>query len=349
MLRLEIDKDQEVIEPSIIKAEKNRITVFVGFNATLKSMVARSFDPRGIISNNLNSIGVKYDLFYNEAQCIVKGRHADPSPSECETFRVYFLDEARIALRKYLAESRSRVENLREKLQNTIKYIFAIAPPTDVKRKEELQSEAEKLIDELIENIEELALGILHEYIRIKPQIHIEDLNNALKIRDKVLEEMLKKEGFKKRGISSDIVLPLTVYASIIEKDGRPQISIVDKRFGKKIELLNVSSTIASILLFDFIALFYAVPSDRKVLIVEEPELGMTPLMQVAFMKYASRLCSESKYETYLIFTTHSPYIAAAGVEGVDSYYLGFDPYKKRFVVEEGKHLKPFSLADLAI
>jgi len=66
----------------------------------------------------------------------------------------------------------------------------------------------------------------------------------------------------------------------------------------RKIELLNVSSAIASILLFDFIALFYAVPSDRKVLIVEEPELGMTSLMRVVFVKYASRLCSESKYET---------------------------------------------------
>lgn len=125
---------------------------------------------------------------------------------------------------------------------------------------------------------------------------------------------------------------------------GGPSVIVRDRRTDEPVPLIAASSTIAAAILWDLAPLFFAVPADARMLVVEEPELAMTPLQQIAFIRALRKIAERASGENYVIVTTHTPYVAASCDQ--PSLLFSFDTSKKVFEVKETNYPPPFTKAD---
>lgn len=308
-----------------VEAEAWKPLVLVGLNASLKSATARTFTTicGEAIGPTLKDYG---------AECEVK-----LIEGEGGSWFYKVVEDARVSMRFFLSQQ-ELVNRIRDDLD-----VLAKRVPRDMEDEVKIvREELDKLVDRVLS-------GLLTDYIELKKLSNVAVLTELYQLDGaaKDFANSFKKiYGDKAEEITPENLLPLNVEVS------NGKVHIVDKRLKSSIDSKLVSSSIASMLLFNYILLFLSVTSYAyKLLIVEEPEEALAPPQQVLLarilergLKRAEELAPHSK--AFVILTTHSPYIAL-GLRGATHYYMKYA--NNVFKAERAVPHRPFSLGDLAL
>jgi hypothetical protein len=337
---------EEGRELASFKLELNKLTIFIGYNSTLKSMIARTIVER--LSGTDASIDVKaygrtlLDLGYN---CFVEPLSVTATSLLIPDFRVilrmlYYSEPIVRDLREYSSEARNMISKLVGEGRLSLKEAGVMERTLDL---------IEKLIDVI-------ALRLLEEYGRYRLRSTPSLLAKLINLRDALAKEMSKKMKNYDELLAEENILPLELWSYDVPYKGRGLhlLRVKDKRFGKIIEDMWFSSSIAVLMLYELTTVFLStpVPEDSwRLLVIEEPEETMTPIQQVHYMNFLDRAIKIAdemmKTNTLVVLTTHSPYIAFA--TGAKRYFLTYDRERGKIVIaEKGPH-KPFVLADVLL
>lgn len=296
-----------------IEVRPGRPTVFLGLNATLKSVVARSL---GGWPPTLRDVGSDFDVEpeLNSDEWIME-LIPDYRLVLRQALRV---DEARKRIQDHLEDLASRHENEREAIDRTLgdfSQVVDVLHPLclrylEAKKKASSRLQA-RLIDKLYEKTRELAEKV-----------------GVLKAED---------------------ILPLDV--EIFREPGEGGwVRVRDERVRRDIRTDCVSSAFAAILTLKHIINVLAdISHDKKLIVMEEPEEASTPIQQVLFSRFVEEALEEEGIgEVYLVITTHSPFVAYS-FSSPSIYYFYYDYEAKKFKAVEEKVGKPFMMADLAM
>ncbi len=333
-IKLIIEKtagDIKVVNPIEIEIPENKIVVFVGLNSTLKSITARSIGPDQW-KPKLSDLGLKYKIEYS--------KNGIKSKIDYNEWLCKYAMDSRLVLREWL--------RIFDSFYETIKNLEALKNSIDDERiKEELSQYIAQLIDHHTGLVK-----IPNDYLDLKRQADTFKLSTLFNILyNEVLNEVIDKIKELGEEINTNNLLPMDVEI-FDEPRGEKWIKVWDRRFNREISKQNLSSSIASILLFKYVITLLAnVEYERRILIIEEPEEAMAPPQQILLIKYLENILERSKDlnigENYIIITTHSPYIALSGKKRVVSYY--FKIIQNEFHVEKAIPRKPFILGDLLL
>jgi hypothetical protein len=299
------------LEPFEIELTSGRVTSFIGYNATLKSLTARALLHELSRTADLSIRFVKrLETRTEDAAKVLKVDVYDAPGGALP----YLVDDYRLALRAYF----SVAENVIEELKGVAS---AIAD-------EKVRETALGLLDEL-----EYSLAPqLRDYIEMKEHEDGELFVKAQEIAERALKSVCEEVA-----LDSALLLPLYIEVT-------PHQSIVrDRRLkGGRVPLSLVSTTVAAALLWGLTIRFFSIPASARVFVVEEPEEAMTPLQQVAYVEALKALAREIPGENYVVLTTHSPYIAGASDQ--PSYHFLFE--NGRFTCSPASIPLPMAKAD---
>lgn len=329
-----IEKTELLVKPGI--------TVFAGLNATFKSIAARTFLIHGIDDKkgleeffptfiDLKEDGVEIE-FISEHESIVKNA------------RKLLIPDYRLFIRSFLIIK----ENFMAMFKIINKCIF------DAERIgwHQCCDCIEDTNSLLLDVLSKTALKFFKDYASTKSQASIDIVAKLWKELDNVLKQIVKKfpMEFSNIDIARKSIMPIRIVKLIVDDYGFPSdLSIEDTRFSKEIRIGTISTSVIAPILFEFVTAYLSSGGD-KILVIEEPEESMTPIQQVVFAKYLEAIVKKSmkmtRTRTYVIVTTHSPYIAYAFSKEVPIKYFGFSENK---ILVEDKPMKSFALGDLAL
>jgi hypothetical protein len=327
--------------------------VFIGFNATLKSLTARLIYAKlvdtGKISVPLTTIR------YSEVLDTLKT--LDPSievtvegPSTNELIGM-IVQDSRVAMRRYL------------EIQEGVKYHYSNIRRSVEKLRETHQELAEAVISSLAhlrDAILDISMPLLNLYCKLKRQsiLDLELLPEYYSVLRKVVEDTVKtlKEETHREEVSSESILPLRIEACEEvqgavggEYEFEFKLSVEDTRLKKTVPLYSVSTSISSLMLFKLIML--ALSLTRPVfMVIEEPEYALAPVQQVILARFIEKALEAARKSgvqpIYVIITTHSPYIAVGFKEPVTFY---FKYAKNAFTNEKTWPVRLFGLASMLL
>ncbi|OYT37408.1 MAG: hypothetical protein B6U89_07315 [Desulfurococcales archaeon ex4484_58] len=307
--------------------EENKSTIFVGLNASLKSITARSL---GKWKPNLESIGISYEVIYND--------RTQYDPGE---WLLDIIEDSRLILRAWLKseETLSIINRYIEGWKSTIE------GQSDLRSMIEEFNKVSKQLENLLN---ELGLSFVNNYLRLKKGLDTSKFSQIMNILETTKKEVLEKiKGFGEE-LTIENLLPLDVEVMGEPYYGMEWIVMRDLRNKMKIKRETISSSVASALLFKYVAAFLSnVEYEKKLIIIEEPEEALAPLQQVLFMLFLDKTLSNSEEldigENYVVITTHSPYIALAP-RNKRTYY--FSIVDRTLKIEESIPRKPFILGE---
>lgn len=320
-----------------VEVEAWKPLVLVGLNASLKSATARTFTAlckEKTIGPTLEDYGAK---------CEIKLGDGD---DDCEHWLYSVVEDARVSLRSFLSQ-----QKLVDRIHDDIEGLLDVAP-------KEITEYVEAVRDEINSFISRLLFGFVMSYAELKKLSNLGVLRNMLQVLEDNISEVVKSfkkiYGDKAGEVTPENLLPLDVEV-ILPKSRREdvyKIQVFDKRLNIHLDSRLASSSIASMLLFKYVALFLSVTSyTHKLLVIEEPEEALAPLQQVLFARYlegalevAEKLAPYCK--VFVVITTHSPYMAL-GLRRATHYYMKY--VDNVFKAERGVPHRPFSLGDLAL
>ena len=327
-------KDIEILS-IVIKAW--RPAIFLGMDATLKSMAARSLiwekpnlsDLGAQLSIKIDGKEVKENICISRAECL-------------------YIEDTRLILRFGLPTLASIESELRN-----IEYFAESVREREVF--ERLKESAERLRMIVYEKL----FGILSKYCdyrsRISDEIYIRLYSDILGNVKRRLEAELKKlETSGIKDVSIDNVFPMDVDVDCKEFEKHNiKIRIFDYRLKKPVLLEHVSSAIAAVMTFKLVAYFLSAYIDKqfKILVIEEPEEAMSPPQQVLFTMFLRKALDEVKtlynhQPVFTVITTHSPYIPLS-ISDADTYYFYFDIEKRVFTATRTPPARPFVYAEI--
>jgi hypothetical protein len=335
-LTLKIDGNS-YIEGSTIEVED--LAILVGYNATLKSIIARTFlhcEEKGGVAefSTLRDLNISYVI--------------DPADLPCNSLKGYIPD-ARIMLRE-LYSSYERILELVKHLDSIAERVRRPGKETPID-----ESEIENVKSMFQEIISRLGLKMVTDVVEFKKRAGSWLLERVRRIYEDVLNDLARKlrDDYEEE-VASEEIAPLEVL-EIEEGEGLPALRVYDKRFRNEVRHSLLSSSIVAPLLIEYIISFMSLPpakeSKSRILVIEEPEEALTPLQQVLIMRFLYRALKEMdeliKAKTFVIVTTDSPYVAFAA--DAKLYFLRFDRKSNRITISEDKPHTPFVLADLLL
>jgi len=316
-----------VKESDIVKSAEINIypglNIFVGYNAAFKSATARTAaycKDDGEASKfrpNLLDLGVDVET--------------KDQGKICSLYRA-IVEDTRISLRKLLLKRDTIIkihENLKQ-LENSDEPLVSSLVP-------KIKNDVSDLLDGLIaKELKDLA--------DMKKRVPSSIISTFYKIYSDVYDDLLNRLKQLYPDIDPTAITPLEVEELDVEED-RWTIRFRDRRFNRVLTYNTLSTSIIIPILFEYTIAFLSLPRD-KMLIIEEPEESMTPLQQVFYIKFLEAAVEESnkRWETYVIITTHSPYMALP--VSAKKYFFGFSKSERKIVIEAEKPLKAFTLAD---
>jgi hypothetical protein len=335
--------------------ELDKLTILVGYNSTFKSMIARTIVQQ--LSTTDTSTDVKaygktlLDLGYD---CSVEPSVTATSlmiPDFRAILRILYYKEPTIReFYEYGRKARDTISKLTDEGKLGWAEAGVMRKPLD-------------LVEEIINVI---ALGLLKEYeryrLRSTPSVQAKLINLMEELAKEMSEKMWEKYN---EPLAVEDILPLELWSydalchcggggEVPQGRGLPLLRAKDRRFGRIIEDMWFSSSIAALMLYELTTVFLSTPVPKdslRLFVIEEPEETMAPIQQVHYMNFLNKAIETAdkmlETNTLVILTTHSPYIAYA----VDAkrYFLTYDREKRKIVVvEKGPH-KPFVLADILL
>jgi len=339
--------ESEDVKAFEVRIEAGRPTIIVGYNATLKSAIARSFvycreSTRAyeLLGPTLQELGIEFTL-------------SDPD-LPCNTLKG-FVPDSRLVFRSVIVGLAERYEEI---LRN-IKIIKTFISGDEARR---IESELNAIESGLNESLKVMGLKFLDDLEEFKRRASSKVVCEVRRVFDETLDEIVRelREKYEVQ-ISPEAIVPL----EIVEMRWRelsprvrvrmPEIRIWDKRLKREVVVTNVSSSIIASLLHEYLIYFLSIPQ-TKILVIEEPEEAMTPLQQVFTMKFLVKALQQMDrvfgVDTYVVITTHSPYIAFAERDAVNLYFARYEVVegeKGKIVIDEEKPHRPFLLADLLL
>ncbi len=315
------------------------LAVLVGYNGTLKSIIARTFlycggEEDRAVSPTLGDLGVSYVI--------------DPADLPCNSIRGYVPD-ARVMLRE-LYGSYGMILDLIRYLEDMARRVKKLGgeTPIDV-------GEIDSVKHRIREIISRLGLRMVSGVVEFKRRAGSWLLERARRIYEDVLNDLARKlrDDYGEE-VAPEEIAPLEVL-EIEEGNGLPVLRVYDKRFGNEVRRSMLSSSVVAPLLIEYIISFMSLPPAKepksRILVIEEPEEALTPLQQVLIMRFLYRALKEMdeliKAKTFVIVTTHSPYVAFA--TDADLYFLRFNRESNKVAISRDKPHTPFILADLLL
>lgn len=309
-----------------IVIEAGRPIVFIGLNATLKSIVARSFGSKcnETWKPDLGNLGVKFIV--------------EPEIS-CDEWLFLLIPDYRLVFRESLG--------MVDKFKKIQEYLESIKDKfRDEKGEQEAINRSLRDLDEITNRV----LDIPKTYLEFKKRYHKSvwaKLHNMLwDLASDMARELkdLKAEDLKP--------LEIEIFEDPLTTGGREWVNVKDERIRKNINLQNISSSVSSFLIMDLITMALAdLSKDKKLIIIEELEEALAPPQQILFARFLEKAIKSSEIgigNVYLIVTTHSPYIAYA-FANPRTYYFRYDRESKAFTAIQEEIKRTFLMADLLI
>jgi len=328
-----------------VSVEAGRPTVIVGYNATLKSAIARSFmycrvSTRiyELLDPILQELGIEFTLSDTNLICgALKG----------------FVPDSRLAFR-------SIAFKLIEKYREILSYIESIKARIEEGEIKRIERELNAIESRLNESLKIVGLKFLDDLEEFKRRASRKAVIEVRRIFDETLNEIVRelRERYEVQ-ISPEAIVPLEIvemhWHELSPRVRMPEIRVWDKRLKREVMVTNVSSSIIASLLHEYLIYFLSIPQ-TKILVIEELEEAMTPLQQVFTMKFLVKALQHTDkmfgVDTYVVITTHSPYIAFAERDAVNLYFARYEVVegeKGKIVIDEEKPHRPFLLADLLL
>ena len=327
-------EDSGVLKGDVV--ELGRINVISGFNATLKSIIARtiiycyeSTAEREFYSPTLRDLDVKYSLSLDPCKC-----------------RRYLIADNRIILRS-LYKSQHLIRDILESLGNLGDRITSLARDLQW-----IRDEIESIRDKFVELRNSLGYYIIEDIVDLKSRVSPGNIYMIYDIFKKALREISEK--LKDTDASENDIYPLEI-TSIRRDKYLASLRIRDRRTGSFIESRYYSTSIIAPLLFEFLINFLAYSEEgieAKILVIEEPEESLTPIQQILLTRFLNEAVNKSVElsgnETVIIMTTHSPYIAySVDPNNSYNYFVQYDSNEKKFRIMKSMMHRSFVLADL--
>lgn len=332
--------ESDFLEKAELKM-KPGILVLSGLNATMKSIAARTFLVNPTDKTTVDRYSPNFITL--GANVVFTDDHVNILPRA----RILLVPDSRIITRALLS-LRSQIRNLNSKLKRIIESPLAVrrALPSEI-------ADIEWLLRYVLNN---LGLEFVENVYKEKGKATWGIVSEIYKELEGVIEDVIRdlKDVIGEIVVTSQAIIPLDVS---IENPEELELTIYDRRFKRTISVETVSTSIIAPMLFDLVTAFLSQHGGKErgcqgIVVIEEPEEGMTPLQQVVFARYLERATKKSMEltgcENYVVITTHSPYIAYAFSSDVQIKYFGFDSSKNKIVVED-KPFKSFAMADIAI
>lgn len=332
-----VNNDQE------IALSNDRPTILIGLNASLKSIIARTF-LEGMFSEKykqtFNKISLGTQTFPDEST--VK-RYLKPTLSTLGVnYEISYKGElGESLLLDYIADSRIVLRSffvVNDKIKNLVDII-----------KNELNDRSEFVLPLIDEIIGKMGFDFVRKYVCLKGEVDA----NSLTEMNNILSQLIKSAS-KELEIDETELMPLDVEitgkcSDITRNDFA--VHIRDKRFKKKIEAHHVSTSVSSFLLIKYLTIVLSNANyDSKIIIIEEPEQAMAPPQQVLFMKILEEMLrytveGQNIGKAFVLLTTHSPYISLVNVPA-NHYFISLNKNKELKVVE-GDAGSTFLMANL--
>ena len=327
--------------------------VFVGFNATLKSLTARLIYAKlldaGKVSVPLTTI--RYGDVLDTLKTLdpnIEVTIEGPSTNELVGMIV---QDSRVAMRRYL------------EIQERVKYHYSNIKKSVEKIRETHPDLAEAMINSLAyirDAILDISMPLLNLYCKLKRQaiLTLELIPEYYSILRKVVEDTVKtlQEKTRREEVSPENILPLSIEACeeaqrAVEGEYELELglSVEDARLKKTVPHYSVSTSISSLMLFKLIILALSL-TKPVFMVIEEPEYALAPVQQVILAQFIERALEVARKRgvqpIYIIITTHSPYIAVGFKEPVTLY---FKYAKNVFTSEKTWPVRLFGLASMLL
>lgn len=348
MLTLKIKKTNEdsdiiVNNDQEIALSNDRPTILIGLNASLKSIIARTF-LEGMFSEKykqiFNKISLGTQTFPDEST--IK-RYLEPTLSTLGVnYEISYKGElGESLLLDYIADSRIVLRSffvVNDKIKSLVDII-----------KNELDDRSEFVLPLIDEIIGRMGFDFIRKYVCLKGEVDA----NSLTEMNNILSQLIKSAS-KELETDETELMPLDVEitgkcSDITRNDFA--VHIRDKRFKKKIKAHHVSTSVSSFLLIKYLTIILSNANyDSKFIVIEEPEQAMAPPQQVLFMRILEEMLKYMKREqkigkAFILITTHSPYISLANVPA-NHYYVELDKNGKLSVIEKEPG-KTFLMGDI--
>jgi len=337
--------ENEAVKAFKVRVEAGRPTIIVGYNATLKSAIARSFMYCGkstrayeLLGPTLQELNIEFTLSDPDLPCnALKG----------------FVPDSRLVFRSVIVGLTERYG----KILDNVESIKRLISEDEARR---IESELNAIESGLNESLKVMGLKFLDDLEEFKRRASSKAVYEVRRVFDETLDEIVRelRERYEVQ-ISPEAIVPLEIiemrWHELSPRVKMPEIRVWDKRLKREITVTNVSSSIIASLLHEYLTYFLSIPQ-TKILVIEEPEEAMTPLQQVFTMKFLAKALQHIDrifgVETYAIITTHSPYIAYAERDAVNLYFARYEVVegeKGKIVIDEEKPHSPFLLADFLL